>query len=250
LVSEIEPYFDSYEVLVVNDGSTDGTRQVLAGYSHPHVRVVTVASNRGKGHGVREGFRLAQGDAVLFIDGGMELHPSAIRVFLGLLELYGADIVIGSKRHPQSRVDYPALRRVLSFIYQKLIKILFRLDVTDTQVGIKLFRRQVVDAILPELRIDRYGFDLELLALARRKGFGKILEAPIRLDYFSRNSRPLPLELLHIVRVGTAILRDTFALYFRLWGTPGRPRGAVVSAPAGPEREDRVQTPEAEEKTG
>ena len=216
LISEVEPYFLNFEILVVNDGSTDATSQVLRSYSHPKVRIIDIPQNRGKGHAVREGFRQASGEYIFFIDGGMELHPRDIRVFLVLMALYNADVVVGSKRHPQSKVDYPALRRFLSLIYQKLVKRLFGLDVTDTQVGIKLFRREVIQAILPNLKIDRYGFDLEILALAKRNGFNTFLEAPIQLDYFNFNSRTAPREFLHIFRVGLTVLQDTFRLYRRM----------------------------------
>ena len=216
LISEVEPHFSSYEILVIDDGSSDGTRQVLERYRHPKVHSIIFKKNMGKGYAVREGFRIAKGDYILFIDGGMELHPREIRIFLGLMELYNADVVVGSKRHPQSKVDYPAIRRILSYLYQKQIKALFGLDVTDTQVGLKLFRREVVEAVLPHLSIDRYGFDLEILALAKRRGFDKFLEAPIRLDYFSKNVRSPVLELAHIAKVGLTILKDTLQLYRRL----------------------------------
>jgi hypothetical protein len=134
--------------------------------------------------------------------------------------LYSADMVIGSKRHPQSKVDYPLLRRFLSSVYQLLIKKLFNLDVTDTQVGLKLFRREVIESIREDLELDRYGFDLELLALAARKGYTQVLEAPVRLDYFSRNIRSPGQELIHVFRVGSLILKDTWNLYRRLRQMP------------------------------
>lgn len=216
LISEIEPYFSTYEVLVISDGSTDGTEAAVRAFNHPRVKLNESRPNRGKGYSVREGFRAATGEYVLFIDGGMELHPKEIRIFLGLMGLYQADIVLGSKRHPQSRIDYPVVRRILSFTYQMLIKRFFGLDVTDTQVGIKLFRRAVVDAILPELRVDRYGFDLEILALAKQKGFETFLEAPIRLDYFAYNDRNFVAEMAHVGRVGLTVMADTIALYRRI----------------------------------
>jgi glycosyltransferase involved in cell wall biosynthesis len=216
LISEIEPFFEDYEILVVNDGSTDRTHDSLSKVSHPRVRALKLEKNQGKGSAVREGFRNASGDYVLFIDGGMELHPREIRIFLGLMQLYSADVVLGSKRHPQSQVQYPWIRRLLSAIYQRLIQRLFDLDVTDTQVGLKLFRRAVIDAVLPDLHVDRYGFDLEILALAKRRGFQLFLEAPIQLDYFSFNSRGAVKELGHVVRVGFTVLSDTLKLYRRL----------------------------------
>jgi glycosyltransferase involved in cell wall biosynthesis len=216
LISEIEPYFDSYEIIAVNDGSADETEQKLRSFRHPRFRAVSFQRNMGKGHAVRQGFREATGDYVLFIDGGMELHPKEIKTFLGLMTLYDADVVVGSKRHPQSRVTYPAVRRALSFTYQLLVRQLFDLDVTDTQVGIKLFRREVIDAIADDLTIDRYGFDLEILALARARGFTHFLEAPIRLDYFGGNPRSFARELLHVGQVGLTLMADTLRLHRRL----------------------------------
>ncbi len=216
LIREVEEYFINFEIIVVSDGSTDGTNLKLTMLNHPVVRSLIVGKNLGKGHAVRAGFQMASGDYILFIDGGMEIHPKEIRTFVGLMALYNADIVIGSKRHPQSMVDYPTHRRFLSWLFQLLIRRLFDVDVTDTQVGIKLLRKPVVDAILPHLEVNRYGFDLELLSLAKRKGFRNMLEAPVRIDYFAKNRRPFLYELIHVLRVGVSLLKDTINLYRRL----------------------------------
>ena len=215
LISEIEDHFLQFEIIVVSDGSTDGTNLTLARFQDPNVRFKIVSQNQGKGHAVREGFKEARGDYIFFIDGGMELHPKELKIFIGLMSLYNADIVIGSKRHPQSRVFYPWYRRFLSALFQKLIHLLFKIDVSDTQVGIKLFKRQVLQDVLPHLEINRYGFDLEILSLANMFGHTEILEAPIRLDYFVQ-SRNIVRDLTHVVKVGTSLLVDTIKLYFKL----------------------------------
>ncbi|MCB0407930.1 MAG: glycosyltransferase family 2 protein [Bdellovibrionales bacterium] len=216
LLEEMESSFRHFEILVMSDGSTDGTNQEMFRFQCPEVKIKIFPENTGKGAVIREGFRAAQGDYILFIDGGMELHPREIRIFIGLMILYECDIVIGSKRHPQSKIDYPWFRKVLSWIYQKIIHQLFQVDVTDTQVGMKLFRKEVVQAIEPYLEIDRYGFDLELLSLAKIKGFKRIMEAPIQMNYFGKNKRPLPKELWHVFRVGLSLMKDTWRLYRRL----------------------------------
>lgn len=216
LIDEVESYFPNFEIIVVSDGSTDETNLKLVSFKHPGVKPIISAKNGGKGNAVRTGFELSSGDYVLFIDGGMEIHPKEIRIFMGLMDLYGADIIVGSKRHPQSKVYYPWFRKLLSWTFQKLVRALFKIDVTDTQVGIKLFRRPVINAILPHLQIDRYGFDLELLSLAKIFGYDYVLEAPIRMDYFEKNKKFIGKELLHVLKVGSSLLRDTFQLFLRL----------------------------------
>lgn len=216
LIDEIEDHFARFEILVISDGSTDDTNSKVFQFKYPGLRLIPFVKNQGKGAAIRKGFEQSKGDFIFFIDGGMELHPKELKIFFGLMRLYEADIVIGSKRHPQSKVYYPLLRRFLSRVYQKLIKTLFQVDVTDTQVGMKLFRKDVVQAVLPFLKVDRYGFDLEILSLASMFGYQKMLEAPISMDYFSKNPRPLPLELIHVFKVGLSLMKDTMALYFRI----------------------------------
>ncbi len=230
LLDEVERYFHDFEVIVVSDGSTDGTNAKLLSLKHPDVRPIIVDKNTGKGNAVRAGVAQATGDYILFIDGGMEIHPKEIRIFMGLMTLYQCDAVVGSKRHPQSKVSYPWYRRFLSWNFQILVRLLFKIDVTDTQVGIKLFRREVIDAILPDLVVDRYGFDLEMLSLARIYGFDQILEAPIRLDYFQPKPRFIASEVLHVFKVGLSLLRDTLQLYLRLRHI--RPKSPAVKFPA------------------
>lgn len=216
LKNELEEHFSSFEIIVVNDGSTDNGRLVLEEISDSRVRVIDFSTNQGKGIAVKKGFEESRGDYILFIDGGLELHPKEIHIFWGLMQLYHADIIVGSKRHPQSKVFYPWYRKLLSTIYQQFIKVLFNLDVTDTQVGIKMFRRNVIESILPQLETSSYGMDLEILAMAVKRGYKNILEAPIRLDYFLKNDHSVIKDLLHTLRVGTLLLRDTLRLWVKL----------------------------------
>jgi len=216
LLGEVDDHFEDFEVIVVSDGSTDGTNAKLLSLKHPRIRPIIVEKNTGKGNAVRVGFQAAAGDYVLFIDGGMEIHPKEIRIFMGLMSLYQCDVVVGSKRHPQARVQYPWYRKFLSWCFQQIVRVLFKIDVTDTQVGIKLFRREVVEAVLPHMEINRYGFDLEMLSLAKHLGYDRILEAPIQLDYSDSSRRFIFTDLYHVFKISYSLFKDTFHLYMRL----------------------------------
>ena len=119
------------------------------------------------------------------------------------------DFAIGSKRHPDSIVHYPRSRRVASWCYQQLNRVLFRLDVRDTQVGLKVFRGEVADEVVPLLLVKQFAFDLELLAVARALGYGRVREMPVRLDYRFTGSA------VRSAAVARALV-DTAAIFYRL----------------------------------
>lgn len=172
-----------HEVIVVSDGSADETSAELARHHDNGVRVLVYDRNLGKGYALRTGSLAARGRYVAWIDSDMDLDPALLGDFLRLAREGDLDAVIGSKRHPDSTVSYPRRRRAYSWLYQQLVRILFDLDVRDTQVGMKLFRREVLEEVLPVVLVKRYAFDLEILAVANRFGFARIAEAPIRLHY-------------------------------------------------------------------
>lgn len=172
---------ESYEIIVVSDGNSDNTHDELQRLDAPHVRFHHYARNMGKGFALRYGVTRSHGQVVTFIDGDGDINPEQIAVYLHIMRETRADIVIGSKRHPESNVVYPPLRWLYSAVYQTLLRILFRLQVRDTQVGLKLFRREVLAAVLPRIVVKRYAFDLELLVVASHLGFTRIVEAPVRI---------------------------------------------------------------------
>lgn len=198
-----------YEVIVVDDGSVDNTReQALSNAeARSNIKIFSYKSNMGKGYALKYGFQFAQGDLVLFLDADSDLPPSQIPRFLEYMANSNADVIIGSKRHPLSKINYPLTRRLFSKAYSLLVKVLFRLDVSDTQVGIKLLRREVLDQVFPKVLVKRYAFDLELLANARRLGY-KIAEAPVELNY--RFSSQISSKAIW------GIFLDTLAVFYRM----------------------------------
>jgi glycosyltransferase involved in cell wall biosynthesis len=200
---------EPFELIVVSDGSVDRTQEQLLEHRDERVRVFHYDRNLGKGYALKLGGLQARGRWIGFVDADLDLDPAAIPRFLRRAESRSLDLVIGSKRHPDSIVHYPFSRRVASWLYQQLVHLLFRLDVRDTQVGLKVFRREIADEVLPLLLVKRFAFDLELLAVSRSLGFSRIEEQPIDLHYRFTGSGVGSLAVLRA-------LVDTAAIFYRL----------------------------------
>ncbi len=183
IVRTLETLGEAFEVLVVCDGSTDCTAAEVGDLGDPRVRVLDYALNQGKGNAICFGVHYARGSLVGWLDADLDIEPRAIVDAVRRFEHAEIDAVIGSKRHRDSQVDYPAHRRLLSWLFQLLVRSLVQVNVRDTQVGAKVFRREMLDVVTPLLLIKRYAFDLELLAVGGQFGFDRIEELPIRLDY-------------------------------------------------------------------
>jgi glycosyltransferase involved in cell wall biosynthesis len=178
----------------------------------PGLVVAGYRTNHGKGHAVRYGMAKCTGDVIGFMDAGGDLKEEGLSMMLEHMRWYNADIIIGSKRHPVSKVRYPFGRRVLSWGYQLLIRLFFGLSIRDSQVGMKLYRREVLEDVLPRLLVKQFAFDIEILAVAHRLGYTRIYEAPIELD-FSGMSSITSLNFWHVI---WKTLWDTMAVFYRL----------------------------------
>lgn len=200
-----------FEIVVVDDGSMDGTHvaAIDALRAWPdRVRVVRCWRNEGKGNALICGTAYSRGDYVAFLDADMDLHPEQLDHFFTVMNARGVDAVIGSKFHPESTVDYPRIRRIYSFFYYMLVRSLFGLPVRDTQTGIKLFKRRVLEHVLPRVLVKRFAFDLELLANVHHFGYS-IVEAPVEVN-FKRVCSRLRLPAVWSVFV------DTLAIFYRM----------------------------------
>ncbi|HUP73228.1 MAG TPA: glycosyltransferase family 2 protein [Acidimicrobiales bacterium] len=206
LRTSVEKLDTDFEIIVVADGCTDDTAALVRGLDDPTVKLVEYQPNRGKGYALGEGFAASSGDLIAFIDADLDIDPQGIGVLLVVLCSNRADVVVASKVHPDSNVHYPAFRRIQSRVFRLLVRVLFSLSISDSQTGLKLFRREVLTACLPRVRSTGFAFDLELLIAANDSGY-KLEEAPVRLDYqFSTTTGALAVVM---------VLRDTLGLASR-----------------------------------
>lgn len=162
------------EVIVVNDGSRDNTADIVREFAAKDaaLHLVENPGNRGKGYSVRNGMLHAQGKIVLFSDADLSSPIEEAPKLLQALE-DGADIAMGSRwlRAETQTQRQPLHRQLFGRIFNVLLRLTLGLHFADTQCGFKAFKRTAVQAIFPLQRIERWGFDPEILFLARKFGF-------------------------------------------------------------------------------
>jgi glycosyltransferase involved in cell wall biosynthesis len=201
----------SWELIVMDDGSSDDTYERALEVSKKYPDRVIVRKNPynlGKGRAIKKSLHYVTGDYMVFLDADMDLHPLQVQTLFDIMRLDNADIVIGSKLHPNSVVNYPLDRRIISFIYYLLVRMLFSLPCHDTQTGLKLFRTEVLRKVLPRILVKKFAFDLEVLVNAYHLGY-KIAEAPIVLKPQRRYGRIGPASII-------TTFWDTIAIFYRM----------------------------------
>jgi dolichol-phosphate mannosyltransferase len=209
-VKVLEAFNPSYEIIIIDDGSRDRTCQKVADImssGNSKIQIQSYFPNKGKGYALKYGTDFANGNYILFLDADLDLHPSQLIEMYKIMKENNADVVIGSKMHKDSMINYPFFRKILSSSYYLIIKILFRLKVKDTQTGIKLFKQDVLKKCIQQVLVKRYAFDLELLVIINRKGY-MIFEAPV---YVKENRE--------FRRIG---IKDAFKVFFDTLGVFGR----------------------------
>ena len=184
-LEQAEAYLDTqgptFELLLVDDGSSDGTPELIRGAAsaNEHVQAVVLPANRGKGRAVAEGVARSRGGLVLISDADFSA-PIEEMPKLEAAITAGADVAIGSRAKRGAReVDQPLHRRLMGKSFNLLVQGLLLPGIWDTQCGFKLFRGDVARELFGRLRTDGFAYDVEILVLARRSGY-RIGEVPVR----------------------------------------------------------------------
>ncbi len=179
----------SAEVIVVNDGSRDNTAKIVQDFAthDPLVRLIENPGNCGKGYSVKNGILHGQGDVVMFTDADLSSPiDEAERLFVAIEE--GADIAIGSRWLDRSRqtIQQPLYRQFFGRCFNAVTRFIVGLPFADTQCGFKAFRREAAQTIFQLQRIERWGFDPEILFIAIKRGY-KIREVPVTWGHDERS---------------------------------------------------------------
>jgi hypothetical protein len=222
------------EVVVIDDGSTDGTAEVARGLlaDLPHHRVVTLPANQGKGAAVRTGVALARGTCTAHMDADMAIDPRAVPSLRHALRT--SDVAIGSRALVDSMVDGTyAVRAVMGRLFNRLVTTGTGLGLQDTQCGFKAFRTPAARLLFHLVRIDRFAFDVEILARARRLGL-RISEVPVQW-------KNVPGSTIHPLNDSVTMLADVYRSRLGLLGTPPVPAVVVRLPSTGPGTEALVK---------
>jgi len=179
----------SAEVLVVNDGSTDSTATIVEDFAakDSRVRLIQNPTNRGKGYSVRNGLLHGSGNIVMFTDADLSSPmDEAERLFDAIRD--GADVAIGSRWLERSRqtIHQPLYRQIFGRCFNMVTRMVMRLPFADTQCGFKAFTRSAAQTIFQLQRIERWGFDPEILFIALKRGY-HIREVPVTWGHDERS---------------------------------------------------------------
>lgn len=177
----------SYEVIVVDDGSGDGTFEIVSSIaaSNPAVVPVRIPVNQGKGNAVKRAAEVSRGDAVVVIDADMEIDPYLLGRYVAALN--HCDVCIASKRHPESHYAAPLMRKFLSLGFNKGVRLLTGVAFADSQTGLKAMRGVHFRKILGAITVKRYAYDVEILVVARLLNL-RVAEFPVRVVQSARTS--------------------------------------------------------------
>ncbi len=216
IINYLKPRYSSFEVIVVDDGSQDGTAQVLekTTLSLPRdcsVQVLRNETNQGKGYSIQRGMQTSSGKIVFFTDADLAYDLSVIDLITQSIR-NGADVAIGSRFVTGSQIqsEVPFLRHLSGKIFNLLVRLLLFSGISDTQCGVKGFSQTAAKAIFPRQTMRHFSFDVEVIFIARQLGLS-IVQVPVKLSYYRNESR------VRIFADSWDMLKDILSIRWKGW---------------------------------
>jgi glycosyltransferase involved in cell wall biosynthesis len=182
LTSALDVRGYSFRIFVADDASSDNTVRVAQSVADKRIAVLTSTHNQGKGAQIKRTLNFADANIVAIFDGDLDIHPKSLLDAIDTLVSQDCDGVVGSKPHRDSEITYPFSRKVMSRGFRTLSRLMFGLNVRDTQTGLKVFRGEVLRQTAPEVVEDGFLFDLELLARLSHRGLS-VAEVPVAINF-------------------------------------------------------------------
>lgn len=181
LLEEISAVANSFELVVVDDGSSDGTFEKIALMASQNKSIIPLKNprNLGKGAAIKSASGVARGDVVILLDADMDIAPTTLRMYQETLEKY--DLCIASKRHPKSDYSAPPMRKFLSIGFNALVRLMTGVAFSDSQTGLKAMKGVYFKRIINMITVKRYAYDVEILAVAQLMKL-KIAELPVTIE--------------------------------------------------------------------
>jgi len=208
----LQNFIDDFEIIVVNDGSKDNTKLEIERVLQcdNRIRIVSSEYNHGKGAAIIAGVTEAIGDYIAFVDADLELNPEQLEGFMLKMLNDKKDAIIGCKLHKDSEIEYPFIRKVMSMVYYVMLLLLFKLNVKDTQTGLKLFKAEAIKPVAHLIRTAGFAYDIEILAAIHRRGYS-IGQMPVKVVYI-REKGSRRIRIKDVLKA----FNDTWAIFYRL----------------------------------
>jgi dolichyl-phosphate beta-glucosyltransferase len=172
-----------YEIIVVDDGSTDNTKQLVTDYKTEidNLKIISYPINKGKGYALRQGVLASTGEKVLVSDADLSTPIEELDKLLPLISSQECDVAIGSRALATSTIiiKQPWWRQGMGKTFNRFVKLIVLEDFNDTQCGFKLFSKEAASSLFNNARIDRFAYDVEILSLAKYKGY-RVSEVPVK----------------------------------------------------------------------
>ena len=198
-----------FEIIVIADGfdsETDKALKTLKGNRNIHF--YCLPKNKGKGFAVRLGFQKAKGRIISYMDADNDIDPDVIKQGYLRLKQSELEAILPSKNHKDSQTNYPHERKLFSRVYNFMVRRIFLLKCSDTQLGAKIYSRELIEQVLPHCRINGFAFELEMLKVAQILGYNRFEEIPVRIDLKTKST----ISFLN----GLTVIKDSILLYPRV----------------------------------